>query len=89
MPVQGVAAIGDDHHIRGILDLDDLVPGIVDEVVIALVRGQVVVAVVGGGGGATDSGDFILLVGGSGLRGAVGGAGVPVADGILVPGLAV
>ena len=89
MPVQGVAAVGDDHHIRGVFDLDDLVPGVVDEAVVVFVRGQVAVVVVGGGGGAADGGDFVLLVGGSCLRGAVGGDGVPVADGVVVPGLAI
>ena len=89
MAVEGVAAVGDDHHIGGILDLDDLVPGVVDEAVVALVGGQVAVTVIHGRGGAADGGDFVLLVGGSCLRGAVGGDGVPVADGVVVPGLAI
>ena len=89
MAVQGVAAISHDHDIRRILDLDDLVPGVVDEAVVVFVGGQVAVAVVGGGGGAADAGDFVLFVGCSCLRGAVGGDGIPVADGVVVPGLAV
>ena len=89
MSVQCVAAVGDDHHIGGILDLDDLVPGVVDEAVVVFVGGQVAVAVVSRCGGAADVGNFVLLVGCSSLRGAVGGDGVPVADGIVVPGLAV
>ena len=89
MAMQGIPAIGDNHHIGGVFDLDDLVPGVVDEAVVVFVRGQVAVVVVGGGGGAADGGDFVLLVGGACLGGAVGGDGVPVADGIVVPGLAV
>ncbi len=88
MAVQGVAAVGDDHHIRGVLDLDDLVPGVVDESVVVLVGGQVAVAVVSWGGGAADGSDFVVFVGGTGLGGAVGGDGVPVANGVVVPGLA-
>ena len=89
MAVQCIAAVGDDHHIGGVLDLDDFVPGVVDEAVVVLIRGKVAVVVVGGSGGAADGGDFILFVGGACLRGAVGGDGVPVADGVVVPGLAV
>ena len=73
MAVEAITAVGDDHDIRRIFDLDDLVPGIVDEAVVVLVGGQVGVAVVGGGGGAANGGDFVLLVGGPGLGGAVGG----------------
>ena len=89
MTVQCIGAVGDDHHIRRVFNLDDLVPGVVDEAVVILVRRQVAVVVVGGGGGAADGGDFVLLVGGACLCGAVGGDGVPVTDGIVVPGLAV
>ena len=89
MPVQGIAAVGDYHHIRRILDLDDLVPSVVDEAVVVLVGGQVAVAVISRRGGAADRDDLILLVGRPGLRGAVGGDGVPVADGIVVPRLAI
>jgi hypothetical protein len=89
MPVQGIAPIGDDDYIRRILDLDQPVPGVIHEAVIVLVGGQVAVAVINGRGGPADSGDFILLVGRPGLRGAVGGDGVPVADGVVVLGLAV
>ena len=86
MAVQGILAIGDDHHIRRILDLNDLVPGIVDEAVVVLVGGQIAVAVVGGG--AADGGDFVLLVGRPCLGRAVGSEGIPVADGVVVPRLA-
>ena len=72
MPVQGIPPISHDHHIRRILDLDDLVPGVVDEAVVVLVRGQVAVVVVGGGGGAADGGDFVLFVGRPCLRGTIG-----------------
>ncbi len=89
MAVQGIAALGDDHHIRGVLDLDDLVPGIVNEAIVVLIRRQVAVAVIRGCGRLADGGDFVLFVGGAGLRGAVGGDGVPVTDGVVVPGLAV
>ncbi len=89
MAVEGVAAVGDDHHIGGILDLDELVPSVVDEAVVVLIRRQVAGAVIRGRGRPADGGDFILLVGRPGLRGAVGGDGVPVADGVVVPGLAV
>jgi len=86
--MQGIAAVGDDHHIRRILDLDHPVPGVIHEAVVGLISRQVAVAVVGGGGGAANGGDFVLFVGCPGLRGAVGGDGVPVADRIVVPGLA-
>ena len=89
MAVKCVAAISHDHDIRRILNLDHLVPGVVDEAVVVFVGGQVTVAIVGGGGGAADSSDFVLLVGGSCLGGAVGGDGVPVAHAVVVPGLAV
>ena len=89
MAMQGIPAIGDNHHIGGVFDLDDLVPGVVDEAVVVLVGGQVAVAVISRCGGAADAGDFVLLVGCSCLRGAVGGDGIPVADGVVVPGLAV
>ena len=89
MTVQGVAAVGDDYHIRRILDLGHLVPGVIHEAVVVLIRRQVAVAVIRGRGRPADGGDFVLLVGCSSLRGAVGGDGVPVADGIVVPGLAV
>ena len=46
MAVQGVAAVGDDHHIGRVLDLDDLVPRVVDEPEVVFVGGQVAVAVV-------------------------------------------
>ena len=85
MAVQAIPAIGDDDHIRRILDLDDPVPGVVDEAVVVLVGGQIAVAVVGRRGGPADCGDFVLLVGGPCLRCAVGGDGVPVADGVVVP----
>jgi len=45
MPIEGIPAIGDDHHIGGVLDLDDPVPGVVDEAVVVLVGGQVAVVV--------------------------------------------
>jgi len=59
-----------------------------DEYVV-FVGGQIAVAVIGGGSGAADGGDFVLFIGSPCLRGAVGGDGVPVADGVVVPGLAV
>ena len=88
MAMQGIPAIGDNHHIGGVFDLYDLVPGVVDEAVVVFVRGQVAVVVVGGGGGAADGGDFVLLVCRPSLRGAVGGDGVPVADCVVIPRLA-
>ena len=63
MPVQSVPAITYDHHIRGVLDLDDLVPGVVHEALVVLVGRQVAVAVVGGGCGPADGGYFVLFVG--------------------------
>ena len=89
MAVEGVAAIGDDHYIRRILDLDHPIPGVIHEPVVVLVRRQVAVAVIRGRGRPAYGGDLVLLVGGSCLGGAVGGDGVPVADGIVVPGLAI
>ena len=88
MAVEGVAAVSHNCHIRRILDLDDLVPGVVDEAVVVLVGGQVAVAVVSWGGGAADGSDFVLFVGGTGLGGAVGGDRVPVADCVVIPRLA-
>ena len=89
MPVERIAAISDEHHIGSVLDLDHPVPGVVDEPVVVLIRRQVTVAVIRGRGRPANRGDFVLLVGRPGLRGAVGGDGVPVADGIVVPGLAI
>ena len=89
MAVQGVATISHDYHIRRILDLEDPVPGVVNETVVVLIRRQVAVAVIHGRGGAADGRDFVLLVGRPCLRGAVRGDGVPVADSVIVPGLAV
>ena len=45
MAVQGVAAVGDDHHIGRVLDLDDLVPRVIHEAVVVLIGRQVAVAV--------------------------------------------
>ena len=89
MAVEGVAAVGDDHHIGSVLDLDHPIPGVIHEPVVVLIRRQVAVAVIHGRSRPAYGGDLVLLVGGSCLGGAVGGDGVPVADGIVVPGLAI
>jgi len=59
MAVEGVAAVGDDHHIRGIFDLDDLVPRVIHEAVVIFVGGQVAVAIIRGRGGAADGGEAL------------------------------
>ena len=50
------------HHIGRVLDLDDLVPRVIHEAVVVLVRRQVAVVVVDRGGGAADTGDLVLPV---------------------------
>src|SRR5262249_8676699 len=85
-PVEGVVAIAAEYG-AALLDLDEAVPGVVDEGVAALVGGGVAVTVVNWGGQAADRGDLVLLVCGARLRRPIRRRAAPVAQRIEGPTL--
>jgi hypothetical protein len=77
-----VVAVALQRRARGVLDLDQPIPGVVDELPPGFVLRQVAVGIIGWRDCAPDTGDFVLGVMGAGLRAAVGDDALPVAVGV-------